>query len=258
MRRLLWGMLGLFWMPWVSAASSDISERVQVSVYHITGMLEHKNEDLPYSKALQHLAHKLPITMDYHIFHGLRASSLFKNGVTDCLFPGSKQIQSEENLLESTPLNVAKAYFFAEKMISTEQILKSSRPKLKIGFYRGNSFGGTIKKLRHHKLTPLNSGADVRSLLERKRIDVFINYMPDALAFTNVPGKAPLQYSQASLFYEQNDSFICHDKPSTRALIAMLNKEIAQLTHSGDFKRSLHQLAKRRKTTAGATNAHSH
>jgi hypothetical protein len=254
--KALCGLSLLCCFPGGLASASEGPLEVNMSVYHITGMLEHGRDDLPYSKLLQHLAQKSPIEMDYKIYHGLRAATLFNTGISDCLFPGTNRQHQQETFLESVPANVAKAYFFADKLISTEHILTSAQPRLKIGFYRGNSFGGNIDKLKHHELTPLNSGADVRSLLERKRIDVFLNYMPDAIIIVDVPGKAPLQYGETSLFYAQNDSFICHDKPVTRALIGNLNAEIEKFKRNIAYKRAL-QFVKPKKAVGKGRAIHS-
>lgn len=225
------------------AVHADLPKKVKISVYRIEGLLEYKQHKLPFNQILNVLSQRISTKIDYQFYYPLRAVELFDNNETDCLFPGSILVYDLKSPpVETTPIQTAKAYFIGLENYRAADLLDVSQPALIIGYRRGNTYGGNITKLAHHNLRALNSGANIRELLARKRIDVFLGYMPDSLALINAIPEKPLTYHQESLFYSQNDSFLCHDTPELQPFVKQLNIEIQKMHDSGEIEKILQVL----------------
>lgn len=148
-----------------------------------------------------------------------------------CLFPGSLQhpVNRDKALLESASLVTAKAYVIATAPISVREITSPDAKRLIIGYRSGNSFGGNIEKLSHHTLISVGTNAQLTGLLEKERIDAAIAYVPDILPWLETSQHLSSPLSESSLFYTQNDSFLCHESPESRALITQLDARIKDM-----------------------------
>jgi hypothetical protein len=225
------------------AAHAELPKKLKVSVYQIEGLLEFKKQQLPFNQILNMVDQRISTKFDYQFYYPLRAVEVFDDNEADCMFPGSVLVYDLKSPpLESIPLQTAEAYFIALENINTANLLDVSQPALNIGYRRGNTYGGNITKLAHHNLMPLNSGANVRELIARKRIDVFLGYLPDSLALIHEVPNQPLVYTQESLFYRQNDSFLCHDTAEIRPFLAQMNLVIQKMHDSGEISKILEVL----------------
>lgn len=166
----IWFAILYLIVPTAYSAVSDNEKPVTIALYHITGMLEF-GKSYPYNRAMEALTDNLKTPTRTQILHGLRAVRQFRERRVDCVFPASETRYRDSNTIASLPVMVAQAYFFAEQLHTTNQLLDKTQPKYKIAFQRGNSFGGTITKLKHHELFPINSGAGVREMLKSGRFD---------------------------------------------------------------------------------------
>ncbi|GAA0858618.1 hypothetical protein [Aliiglaciecola litoralis] len=221
-------------------AHSNPLRTADIAVYKIEDVLEVNRNDLPYVKILSLLDQRIPIKLEYQFIHALRAAETFNNKNIACLFPGSiLAYDSDRELIESKPIQIAKAYFIAKKTYDSQKILANKDPSLRIGFRRGNTYGGQIKTLAHHRLIPLNSGADIRQLIELDRIDVFLGYLPDSFPVIHAIPEKPLQYNEASLFYSQNDSFLCQNTFENQILVNFIDYEIQKMHDSGELAQIL-------------------
>lgn len=236
-------MKALLTSAWLFAAFAQaIPESRQsaphIAAYYIEGVLE-QGLDLPYNQILNTLLEEPEIEFTMDFLHGLRAAKVFKEKSVDCLFPGSKKL-NDEDILESIPIYEAKAYFFAEQAIGASGLVNKNTAQLKIGFYRGNTFGGNLHKLSHHQLIAINSGADPIEMIEKGRINIFLNYFPDAINLVRSVEKGLLVFVEEDPFYSQNDSFLCHANQENRDFVNKLNLKIRQLIQTGQLTSSLY------------------
>ncbi|GAA0858620.1 hypothetical protein GCM10009114_28910 [Aliiglaciecola litoralis] len=239
-------MLSLTFILFSLTAHAVTPDKVSIAVLHIEDVLEAKRDDLPYVNILRILDQRIPIQFEYQFVHALRVKETFdpKNNMA-CLFPNSILAKDfGRPLIESSPILIAKAYFIAKHPLTSEAIVNPDHPPLQLGYRYGNTFGGKIRLLSHHKLIPLNSGADIRNLIERDRIDAFLGYLPDSFAIINKLPDKPLVYTEASLFHSQRDSFLCQDTPDNQILMTLINNEIQKMIDSGELARILAPLKK--------------
>jgi hypothetical protein len=130
---------------------ADIPEKAGIAVYRITGVLEKKQQYLAYNKVLDSLNKRIPTVFNFQFYHALRAVNIFNMKNIDCLFPRSKlAYDSDIMFFESIPIQVANAYFIGTENINSNQITDINHPPLRIGYKRGNTYGGNIEKLKHH------------------------------------------------------------------------------------------------------------
>lgn len=222
-------------------ASEALPKTSVIAVNKIPGLLVEGQSDLAFNVVLTNLNKKIETDIQYKFYPAARASFVFRNKESLCMFPASltSNMNDSDALIDTYPLNTAKAFFLSGTVINAKNILAKDAKKLSIGFRRGNTFGGKIDQLAHHNLVPLVSDQQSAKLLNRGRIDIILAYMPDSLALLNMYPKNPLVYSDDSFFYSQGDGFLCHKTEEGIALVAALNKEIEALKSSGELKRLL-------------------
>ncbi len=238
--RLLFFYMCVFSLQ-TAAALETLPNSSVISLSEISGLLEEGDTELAYNRVLARLNMKVETDIQYDFYPAMRSSFVFRNKKSICMFPSSLKANKDgkESLIETIPLNNAKAYFIGNSVIKTEDVLTKSADKLNIGFRHGNTFGGTIERLSHHTLFPLDSDEQSANMLYRGRIDIILAYMPDSLAIVDMHPDRPLTFSKESLFYTQADSILCHKTREGIALVEAFDKEIVAMRNSGELKRLL-------------------
>lgn len=225
-----------YWPISIYANQTDKSEIV-FAVNTIDGLLEEGSETMAYSRVLNLIKQRSKYNIAFKHNPATRAMKLLETREALCLFPSSLALkQHQNNKVGSLPINTAKAYFMALKKISTERMLRTDLPPLKLGYWRGNTYGGKIEQLSHHILVDADTDIQAARLIERERIDVMLAYIPDSLNLIYANPEKPWLFDQNSHFYTQDDSFVCHDTPLARALIDDMNQIITSMKTSGELK----------------------
>ncbi|WP_168171397.1 transporter substrate-binding domain-containing protein [Lacimicrobium sp. SS2-24] len=219
---------------------SRAAEPLRIAVNHIEGMLEEHNNEAPYTEILTHLQQGTSGSVSYFYYPGSRASKAFNEHEVDCLFPSSLGVHNEKSrLIESLAFNTAKAYFIGYEEYRTESLLLPRQRPVMIAYRRGNTFGGRIEELVHQALVEVNSDSQAKLLLDKGRVDVMLVYLPDAMHLINQQKTPALIYTDASHFYSQNDSMLCHDSQGASRFITTINERLAKMQDSGALKRIL-------------------
>lgn len=169
-----------------------------------------------------------------------RAIALYSNKQVECQTPANSDADFYPvafPTVQSKPFNLAKIYIFSkpgEAPVTTLAALAGKRVAVRQGFNYGKVFESA--GLNVEKGPSIE--ANVKKLLDG-RVDVLVDFVPDAWdAFAGLK-MAPLPYDAAKPVAVHQDAVVCRDTPETRVLIEKINAGIQGLKGKGKLKELL-------------------
>lgn len=235
-----WRFLGITLT--MTVFSSQATDKVSVAFTNIPELLEEQNINAPYTLIFSKLNSIIGDKMRFEYFPSSRASRLFNDKKTDCLFPASADTLRNEQkvpVIASQPINYAIAYVFSLHAFDLNRLITSPRPEYTISYRRGNTFGGNIEKLNQHNSFVVNTDEQSFGMLDNGRVDFVITYLPDATNMILRPNGKQVFYDPQQAFHTQPDSLVCHLTENTSIVIEKVNTAIAELKASGELRKIL-------------------
>lgn len=201
-----------------------------ISSYRIDNVLD-EGADSPYSMIIREVSRRSGIPIKIEYFPPARAITIFDDGEADCVVPIDRLFFDRyANFYQTRPLNLAKAYIFtrhADKMLNRVQDLKG----LTVGAQQGVQHGKEIDE--GLELVRVQSLASLVKMLNQKRLDAFIGYLPDMYEIYKGLGEKPHQHDLDNPVVIHRDSLTCKVTPQNRAMIEGFDKTIADLLKNG-------------------------
>jgi ABC-type amino acid transport substrate-binding protein len=190
-----------------------------------------------YDKVLAQIAAS-GVPLDYVVVAPGRAEAEFKEGKLDCLAPADARFwTTQEKLVNSEPLNVAKIFLFSrpgEGPYTSLDPLKGKR----LGARRGLPYG---PKLAASGVVPELVNEDDQNVqkLAAKRIDAFLAYVPDMWLWA-ADKKQPLpNHDKNTPFDVHRDALLCRDTPEVRAYLKSFDAQVSKMRSSGELQKLL-------------------
>ena len=217
-------------------ASNWLQAEIAVVAYDIEG-LHHDDHSGSYDKILLKTQ---DLGVRFKLIHTpiIRAKHLFRTQQLNCISPSDG---SEDPFpfptVQSTPLNLAKAYIFRKQgdtVISDLTALKG----LNVGVRKGLEFGGKLVPYELQLEPVWDTEQNYKKLLSG-RIDAFIAYVPDIWGYFDSKELPQLAYDKTKPIVIYRESVVCHDTPENRAFIKQLNSALTQLDKQGFIKELL-------------------
>ncbi|GAA0857387.1 hypothetical protein [Aliiglaciecola litoralis] len=233
----------IVFFTFVSCPVAYGADDVSLAINEIPDILEESKPEGEYALLLFKLQQMSSFDLKPTFLPISRAGKMFDEHKVDCLFPSSLNVYgSKGEAIQSLALNTAHAYLISLKPFEMDALLMLQKPRYRIAYRRGNTYGGTLNRLEHHSLVAVNDDMQSFGLLRNGRVDHVLTYMPDALVLLKAEPETPFYYDRQRPFYSQNDSIVCHDKPELRRFIDELNMHILQLTESGELQTLLGEI----------------
>jgi ABC-type amino acid transport substrate-binding protein len=208
---------------------------LKVGAFNIPDVLDEKDNSI-YSLILRKVSEqtKVPIKLQY--FPTKRALDTFDRGEVDCLIPIDRRFFSKyQKFYQTKHLFLAKAYVFTrhgEKLRVDIGDLENANVAAQHGMQLGDKIEKNIDLLRVH------TSDSLVKMLEVKRIDAFIAYVPDIYAIFEQLKIPALQHDPARPIVVHEDSLTCKITPQNKVLIERFDKGI-QALHSSGYIRSV-------------------
>lgn len=227
-----------FFLTSVLLLCSAASSAGQLSIAaNIMPPLLQADEDTPtyYAEILDLLVQDLPFGVDVGYFPPARAGVLFDDGKYDCIFPASTQtMPQKDKLIESLPINFAKAHFFTLEPVAVNQIFDDV--DLQLGVRRGFSYGEVVRKFQPQQVVEVNTELQNLGMLRKQRVDAFIAYIPDILFHLSKEDISDIYYDADTPLHVHSENIVCHATEQSTALIEQINVRIQALRKNDQLK----------------------
>lgn len=139
------------------------------------------------------------------------------------------------DLVETRPINIAKIYIFTRKGEKTLSHLSELLGK-RVGVKHGTTYGKQIDEAELNRV-PANSILQNMKMLNQKRVDAVIAYIPDMFkVFQEIDAKR-FDYQEGKPLAIYKDSLVC--KSVDESFIQQFNQSLMQLEASGELKQML-------------------
>jgi len=211
------------------------SDKYQIGVSEIPSLLNYQ-EKTPgsYNYVLRELS-----DIELVFIPPARSVHMFNQKKLDCLFPASTQtILGTHNLVESTPIQVAKAFLFTNKPYQSFNEFSDKTIAIRRGFSYGN-----IRKNFKTKFIELDSHNAVVKFFLLGRADGFIAYLTDTqsayLHLNNNLSSSGTFYNPEQAIYAARESFVCHQNEKNKRFIENVSKRIDHWKKNGRLKKWL-------------------
>lgn len=212
------------------------SAQTGIAVYDIKG-LHNADHTGGYDRILLEAA-KQGVDLKLNHTPIIRAKHLFHTKQIDCISPSDP---SEDAFpfpsIQSTPLNMAKAYIFTREEDGVISNLNELKGK-PVGIRKGLEFGSKLEKYQLN-LEPVWDTEQNYKKLMNERIDAFIAYIPDIWGYFDDQQIPYTVYDKNKPIVAYQESVACHDTPANNAFIKQLNYALQKLKESGFFKQAL-------------------
>lgn len=198
------------------------SDEIKLMAYDIPAILQADKQG-EYDLIIEQVNKLQQQKWRYAIAPPARVDSMFESNLIDCILPYDKAFYPGTKVINSAPLNIAKARIYS---LSTESMslnaLKGKKVGARIGMLYGPEFDALKLDIKYVNSVEQN----VEKLLSQ-RIDAFVAWSPDVEA---VLLKKGLTLISSEPFVVHNEAFLCHDTPVSRAFIILFNEGIDKLT----------------------------
>ena len=217
-------------------AINSANAQTNIAVYNIKG-LHNADHSGGYDRILLKAKQQ---GVDLKLVHTpiIRAKHLFNTRKIDCISPSDASADAFPfPSVQSSPLNIAKAYIFTrsnDNVISSLNGLKGKQ----VGIRKGLEFGGRLEN-QALNLEPVWDTEQNYKKLINKRIDAFIAYVPDIWGYFNSKELPGLTYDKSKPIVSYQESVACHDTPANHAFIKQLNFALQKLKEKGFIKQTL-------------------
>lgn len=193
-----------------------------------------------YNKIYDEVKKQVPDLPNLDIVNPGRAIGSYVRGQVSCLTPANSNSNFYDvpfKTIESMPFNLAKIYAFTAPGKPTVSSIADLKGK-KIAVRQGFSYGRDLETAGLQFDKGQSIEANVRKLLDG-RVDVVVDFVPDAWEAFDALKMAPLPHVADKPLAVHVDAIVCKDTPETQALISKISDVLLQLKASGKLKEIL-------------------
>lgn len=206
-----------------TAYTQEQTQPLKLAAYDIPALLQ-KDGKGKYDVLIKRFGQQVNKLWQYDILPPSRADRLFAIKAIDCIVPYDAYFSPLENVINSSPLDVAKAYVFTAEDTAPIQHLAELTGK-RVGARNGMLYGGEFdnKKFNIQLVEAIKQNIDK---LQAGRIDAFVAWAPDVFYTFKELGMEALPH--ADPFVIHKDAFLCHNTPQAQQFIDEFNRGAMQ------------------------------
>ncbi|XQW86108.1 hypothetical protein ACOYR1_05055 [Thalassotalea piscium] len=214
-------------VSWVTSFFSQAQDEIKLMAYDIPAVLQ-KDKQGKYDLIIEQVRIIQKQQWHYSLAPPPRVDKMFEEKMIDCILPFDKAFYSDPTVINSAPLNIAKAriYSLNNKIMSLIS-LKNKR----VGARKGMLYGPEFDALNLNVSYVGHVNQNIEKLLS-ERIDAFVAWSPDVEAILLKKG---LTLMRSEPFIVHNEAFLCHDSKKTRAFISLFNQGLRQLMSTEQY-----------------------
>jgi len=207
---------------------------IKLLAYNIPSIIEINGEG-KYDLLFKQVKLSAQQSWHYQVMPPARADKMFQFNKADCIFPFDKAFHNDKSTIASDYFTIAEAYIFSAEDTQPFTSLKQLIGK-RVGARNGMLYGPEYNELNLN-VSLVDSIEQNLEKLKSGRIDAFLAWAPDVMAFFNAKKMQPLPHAQPFVFH--HDAFLCHNSIQTKQFISEFNQALLTIKQQGVVKKLL-------------------
>jgi ABC-type amino acid transport substrate-binding protein len=211
----------LFFVTLVFATGMTVAKELHVALTRIPKVLEFQAKDAPYNRFMSAFTAYSNVQFSQQFMPSSRANKLLREKKIDCIFPIIPPNSRHISTLLSNPINGIDAHIFTlgPRKYSTLKQLEGAH----VAYLRGYLFGGIMDSHPLIGFLPVTTQNAALGMLKKKRVDAYIDYLPDIRFVFSKADFELLKYDAQSPVIQESDRMECLSSKEGKALIEELN-----------------------------------
>lgn len=197
--------------------------------------LHHADGSGVYDQIIQEAFAFLPQKPERQLFPPSRADKQFERCTNCCISPMNTNPEfylSGPDVVQTEAMNVAKVYGFSSPGTGIYSDIESLKNK-SVGVIKGLPYGKSVDAAKLN-LVAVRDLPKLLTLLEKRRIDVFLAFVPDVYVMFNEMNMTPLPHDPEKPIVVHPDALVCRGVEA--AVIQGFNANIRRMKTSGRMR----------------------